>query len=350
MTTFEPHYLDLAGSPKQMGFQHGETLRSVIAELAAERLDIIRAVCPTSNDELIQRVAAEILEQTRRLLPAIYEESEATSEAAKLPHWLLLVGGAFSDVLDKVSKAVGSISPARECTIWPARGPDGDFRLVGTWDTHATGQAALIVVRRKPDNAASTLALSTAGWPMQQGITSNGLGFAIANMVAANHQSGTSYICALPAIAQARSALDAAERASALPLCSGRYYAFCDSSAQFMGIETDGRSFWRTNEPIAHTNHFVITHAKNVEGRPEFAITSEKRRQTATAYRALTPVSIDALFAALAFHDETSYSISQHGEGHNDRTCAAFVIEPSRGRLHFTAGPPAEAAIQTLEI
>jgi hypothetical protein len=251
------------------------------------------------------------------------------------------VCGGFSDVYDRCMKTIGAATHSGECTLWPAIAPDNSINLVGTWDTHASGQASLVVVRRQPDAGVETLALSTAGWPMQQGITSNGLAFAIANMGATTRLNGTSYICALPRIVCATSSRDAAEVASGILLCSARYYAFVDCYGVFVGTETDGRKYWRTEERVAHTNHFVFTEAKLFEGRPHLVADSERRRQAATNYLDSRSRNPRELLSLLAFNDGTSASISRYGEGREDRTCAAFVLDPVRRSIIFTVGPPA---------
>jgi hypothetical protein len=341
-----PRYLELQGTPKQMGEQHGEALQSAIATLASERLDLIKSVSASVDVDSIEAVAVEVLEQTRRLLPDIYEESKATSRAAKVPHWLLLVAGGFSDIIDKVSKRAGVINSLSECTLWPSYGENGLIRLVGTWDTHASAQEALVLIRRRPRHGVETLALSTAGWPMQQGISSDGLAFAIANLVAKTSSEGTSYICALPELVRAATAADAFSKISSLSLCSGRYFVFCDSAGGFEAVETDGSRYWHTHEHLAHTNHYVLEHAKEIEGRPLIIESSERRRRIATTYLKKPNLCTDALFEAIGYNDESHHSIAQYGKGRADRTCAAFVLEPAERRMWFTMGPPGNEPIQ----
>jgi hypothetical protein len=329
-----------------MGSQHGESLRELIRDLAYERLDIIVKANPGIRVETIQEIAEDVLTITREALPAMYVESLATARAADVHHWLLLVAGGFSDIHDLAAKAMGNESTVSECTLWPAAGPSGTIRLVGTWDSHATAQQALVIVRRRLNSGLCTLALSTAGWPMQQGVTSNGLAFAIANLVASTTSSGTSYICALPEIVAAQNAADAANHAAAISLCSARYFSFADAAGEFAALESDGRKSWISNHKTAHTNHFVFDGSSTAEGRPQIAVSSEHRRHSGTAFVDGVVRSVDTLFEELAFNDGTDFSIAQLGEGRNDRTCAAFILEPANQRLLFTIGPPTRGISQ----
>jgi hypothetical protein len=342
MITTKPPLLDLSGDPEEMGYQHGESLREVIQELAYERLDIIVDTNPGIHRGDIKEIAEKVLTMTRDSLPSIYIESLATARAANLDHWLLLVGGGFSDIHDLASKAMGNKSMMSECTLWPAVGPGGTVRIAGTWDSHATAQKALVVVRRRLSNGLYTLALSTAGWPMQQGVTSSGLAFAIANLVATTLSSGTSYICALPEIVRANTVQEAAVHAETIPLCSARYFSFADANGGFVALESDGCTWWKSNVKSPHTNHFIFDRALAVEGRPNIAVSSANRCRAAITFMDGVVRSIEELFHALAFNDGTDSSIARLGTGRDDRTCAAFVLEPSVQRMHFTFGPPTQ--------
>jgi hypothetical protein len=346
----KPFVLELQGSAEQMGAEHGESLRDVILDLANERLDIILSENPGASSGQVQDLSLEVLEHTRKTLPFIYKESLATSRAAGLPHWLLLVTGGFSDIFDLVAKSVGSGASVNECTLWPAVGPSGAIRLVGTWDSHATAQESLVVVRRQTNTGLSTLAISTAGWPMQQGVTSNGVAFAIANMVAKKRAVGTSYICALPEIVAAATAREAVNRARAIRFCSARYFSFADSSGEFLALECDGQTSWINTLPVAHTNHFIFDDALAAEGRPEIVRSSELRRQAAMAHVDGAVRSISALLESLAFTDATDSSIAQLGEGRANRTCATFVLEPALRRITFTIGPPVPGNIHSFAL
>lgn len=348
MTKTQPPLLELSGGPDQMGSQHGESLRELIRDLAYERLDIIVSTNPGIQVETVQEIAEDVITITRDTLPSIYLESLSTARAANLDHWLLLVAGGFSDIHDLASKTMGNESPMSECTLWPAPGPAGTIRLVGTWDSHATAQRALVVVRRKLNTGLCTLALSTAGWPMQQGVTSDGLAFAIANMVASTSSSGTSYICALPEIVTATSAPEAACRAAAIKLCSARYFSFADAASEFAAVESDGSSSWSSTNMRPHTNHFIFDGSQSVEGRPKIALSSGQRCRSAAAFMNGGVRSLEELFDALAFNDGTDFSIAKLGTGREDRTCAAFVLEPVNQRMHFTIGPPRRGVTQSV--
>jgi hypothetical protein len=326
-----------------MGLQHGESLRCLIHDLANERLDIICDSHPEITCSSVEKAVEEIVQETKQQVPELYEEIKGISCGSEIALWKLIIAGGYSDVEHRVAGNTRG-SQARvvsECTLIPALDERGNVLLAGTWDSHATAEAALVLVERRPTKGPCTLALTTAGWPMQQGLTSTKLGFAIANLIPVRSQPGTTYICALPRIAAQPSLDSAVKSAVSLRLCSGRFYAIFDGAGNYAGIETDGKQYWVSNELRAHTNHYVFEESKPIEGRPDYVEISEKRRLSAERrLRQTKTVTASNLFDVISFNDGTLDSISQVGIQREDRSCAGFVINPADSSISATVGPP----------
>jgi Acyl-coenzyme A:6-aminopenicillanic acid acyl-transferase len=329
----------LEGSHEAMGAAHGESLRSQIRELADEGLEIIRSSNDITSAE-VRRTAEEVEREIERQVPRVYAETVSTARAAGIDYWRLIVAGGYSDIEDRAApNNDGSREARSNCTLIPWRVAGGQLLLAGTWDSHATAEPSLVLIERRPAEGPLSLALSTAGWPMQQGVTSEGLGFAIANLVAKRTRPGLSYIAALPAIT-ARTDLEQATRYErSLVICSARFYAFADESGGYIGIETDGEARWTSDLPDVHTNHFVYGDATTAEGRDTTA--SERRLQRARLeVRAAMPVDATSLFRVLEINDGTEESISRRAQGRETRSCAGFVLDPVERSILATAGPP----------
>jgi hypothetical protein len=200
----------------------------------------------------------------------------------------------------------------------------------------------LVLVERKPAECPGTLGLTTAGWPIQQGITDHGLGFAIANLVASESHPGTSFIAVLPGAAECATLEAAVKRIESIPHCSARFYGVVSSHGQYVGLETDGAEFWRSSSQEVHTNHFVIDNARMHEGRPAYRVLSEARRQSAAQLSRAAGLSLHDLFRALSFNDGSIRSIAQVGSGRDDRTGAAFVLDPSAETIWVATQRPFE--------
>lgn len=349
INSFIPQKITLRGTPKEVGYQHGETLRTEINTLFNERFSIISSLAGVSTND-ISTTCCEILHQTKKFLPTVFDEIVATAESANLEAWELVVAGGYSDVLDRVGKLNCFSSSINECSLISIVLTDNTPLLIGTWDTHASAQRSLVIVDRQIVGKPNTLALSTAGWPIQQGVNEFGLAFAIANMGAKPLISGTSYICALAAIASTKSSKEAVQKATHISLCSARYYKFLDTTGKALGIESTGNEFFELSGYKAHTNHFVSKKGEELEGRLMVRRESEARRVELENIFRIPCNSVEDVFSRLKLTDKVDSLIVKHGNDIEDRTCATFVISPVEKAIWFTAGPPSCHEIQKVLI
>jgi isopenicillin-N N-acyltransferase-like protein len=331
--------VDLAGSPAEMGSQHGEAHRMQITHLAELRLDYICREFGKDARDTARAAASRMEAQIERLLPDVHAEMAATARSAHVSCWELIVAGALSDVIDVVARHAPPARPPQplnECTLTATRlpGAGDDVVLCGTWDSHAFATGSLALCRRRPTRGPATLALTTFGWPMQQGVTSDGLGFTIANLVAKRTGSGVPFVAALAHAATKRSAQDAATGVSALPHASARFYMFSDQ-ASYVGVEiAPGRdAVIDRSVPACHTNHFLSPALLASEGRPRELDSSRRRLRRARqlverAGSGDTPMSrLGAL---------TDDQIVATGSGDADRTGAIFALAPTERAIYFT--------------
>ena len=325
-----------------MGEHHGEEFCSIISELAEERIDIICSTYPQVKRDLLRQVSENILADIQKQVKEVYDELKGIACGANIPLWKVVVAGGFSDIIHRSSFIVDNMTNnyLYECTILPVRNELGQVLLAGTWDSHATAESALVLIERRPKHGPATLALTTAGCPMQQGVTSKGIGFAIANVIPAYSNTGITYASALPRIVSQVNIQYAIDAMKGLRLCSGRFFAVCDDSGNYVGVETDGYQYWARNKLEVHTNHYIFENAKTVEGRLEYSNESEARRSNAEQkLLRIDIVNDDNLFDILSFNDGTPASIAKLGQGRKDRSGAAFVINPKNRSISFTAGP-----------
>lgn len=335
------------GDSRSMGIQHGEALRHRIRDLADIRIDLIRSGNPRATVPIIRNACTEVLAEIERQTPEVFDELCGISFSSQIEAWKLVIAGGYSDIAHMVGMATKSADGFYECTIIPVRDKSGRILIAGTWDSHPTAQESLVLLERKPIDGPSTLALSTAGWPMQQGVTSEGLGFAIANLNPKSIYQGITYVAALPRIVSQACLVKATQEVKCLKLCSGRFFALCDSK-NYVGIETDGKQFWTDSRLTPHTNHYLFDGAIDFEGRPAIRKDSESRRLSAV--RELSNIydsSIEALLQVLSYDDGTEASISKLGLSGGDRTGAGFVLDPTELSISFTIGPPSQSISHT---
>jgi hypothetical protein len=328
--------LDLRGTYDDMGRLHGEIARREIHELADIRIDLVRRANRLGSTLPIETVARMMARAIEYHTPDVFIETHATAVAANIDYWKLVVAGAFSDVADLVGRGVGNpIQPHNECTLLTFVTGDAGAIILGSWDTHATAIPSLFLCKRKPADGVATVALTTAGWPMQQGFTENGVGFAIANLIAKTAGDGVPYIATLPFATQARTVAAAVERIASLPHASGRFYVFCGNGKASL-LEAAPSSLcelWDARTAV-HTNHYV--RSPSFEGRPEMH-NSAVRLELAKAFveTLSRSVSVDD-----ALRNFMRSGVIQSGTGDGDRTGVVFAISPERREMSYVCGQP----------
>ena len=338
MTTSTAGYLpsiSLEGDFETMGMEHGGLLGPVISELSEVRYDLLCRIHGRGAAEEIQLVAGAMIHAIKQYTPNVYRETLATALSAGVPYWRLVVAGAFSDLSDVVAKRLGKANRNQinnECTLTILQGSYGRV-IVGTWDSHASAQPSLVVCRRKPSSGPETLALTTAGWPMQQGITSAKVAFAIANLVSSTSGMGVPYIAALPAICQSGDVKQALRTLQETPHASARFYALCSPDTQY-GVEVvPGVSeIVSSTIPTSHTNHFIYEDALAYEGRPYSTNNSRLRLTQAQTYIETSKACDDVITLLRSF---ASIEAIQTGTGDDDNTNAIFALVPQTASLYY---------------
>jgi len=227
-------YLRVAGSFGKMGRLHGYVFGDKIEALYKERLSMAREQVSGGDIRIIRKVAINLWNAIVKYNQEIAEEVYETSVACKLEPWQLVVAGGISDIMDVLRS--GACNSMHECTV--AINAVNSL-IAGTWDSHTTAGEAMIVLERHPNKGPSTLALTTAGWPCQQGVNSDGLGFAITNLTPRrSHSNGLIYIAAIAALSSMRSVKEVLNAFRILSFSSGHSYLIVDTSGAAAIVET----------------------------------------------------------------------------------------------------------------
>jgi len=227
-------FLRVSGEPEDMGRLHGQHFTRKIRNLYDHRIAILLDADKALSREDVRDIALILWETVCKFDHNIATEVEATAQASGLHPWQMVVAGGYTDLLDLLSPSAGG--KHHECTT--AIDPSEGF-LYGTWDSHPSAMDALVLLQRDPLEGPSTLALTTAGWPCQQGINSCGVGFAITNLTPKEtNQSGLIYIAANAALGSTESVARISHRLEGETFCSGHSYILVDASGGSAIVET----------------------------------------------------------------------------------------------------------------
>jgi hypothetical protein len=353
--------ITVSGSLRMMGEEHGEAARDLIAELFATRFELIMGQMAAAVGERPASDAAVDVESWTRTIAGeiaarltdVATELEGVGRGSGLAPWQLVVAGGYTDVLGGVLTPEDPRTPS-ECTVMAVRGTDGGGGIIfGTWDSHASASPALVLLRRQPASGVPTLSLTTAGWPAQQGVNAAGLAFATTNLRPRRGGPGVAYIAALAQLLDTRSIDDARGLLLGLRYCSGHYYPVADEHGRLLLVETCNdiaAELASDRAVVAHTNHYLAPELEDENPRDDLLQNSVERLRRAEAMVASSPAESlrRQVWTVLGDHGTAGAGVCRHGQGHETRSCAAFVIDAERRSIEFTDGPACSAARRTV--
>jgi len=323
--------LTVTGAFSTMGHAHGEACRREIRALLADRTEILlresRDLRPTRLEAICRTIWGYLAARYSNLT----EELTATAEAADIAPWQLIVAGAYTDLLNVCQ---GTGSAYGECTLGLSVSPRF---IAGTWDSHPSAEEALLLLHRRPDVGPATLALTTAGWPAQQGVNSDGLAFAIANLTPRHVRvEGLPYIAANALLAASRSPDEFVRLAERENFCSGHSYIFIGLEGPARVVQTTGAgvdvetvtsfatiaNHYRSASPLDDNRAYV-----NYEG--------SCKRET-ELHSVLARLSGPAAFAHVVAGTTLVNRTDVRGAV---VTCAYFYLDPVRREVWYQRGP-----------
>ena len=350
--------ITLAGTPLEMGRQHGEQLPREGREMITTRLrlasEAAQKVAPRFDEARRLALADECVPYLRQYSPAVYEEFMGMAEALELSPAELVIGNGWTDFSDLLSRRTREA--LHECTsvaLFGEMTADGRTYVAQTWDMNVTAGPYMVLVRREPEDGPVSLSLTTAGCLSLIGINEAGIAVGNTNLAPCDARAGVFYLALIhEALAQTDfgRAVDCITRARRL---SGHYYYLGGPEGQFCGIETTGERH-QVVQPerryYAHTNHYLerglmdgpATAGGNSQGR--------LARMTALAEGLEGGVTVEDMGGLLRDH-EGEHPICRHcDEPTGAATLGAAVMCPQARTIWAVAGNPCEGDFEAHQL
>lgn len=241
--------LQLEGSHREMGLQHGEALRQPIRELAAIREDLVRRRMPRWRVGDIHALARGMLGVLARH-PAACAEFDGIAQASGVSPEALMVLNNYTDMRDFDDTDEG-------CSTFAAR--HGTSYVCGqTWDMHASARPYVVHVSKAGD--APVELLTVAGCLAIAGVARGGLGVFINNMNCAETATHLMWPALVHGMLRQLGGAEAVEFLRSNLPCSGHNYLVCDDAA-IANVEATGlqmeATFSQARGVTFHTNHYL---------------------------------------------------------------------------------------------
>lgn len=379
--------LEVAGTPAEMGRQHALAFPTEIKELTEDRLHLSSDKNWTGKELSRQDVLAlgqACLSYHEAYAPELMDELRGMSEITGLDLTELMILNGFTDFIDTVYSAdekilrelkdingiegingrikaplvpASSLSssvfahPATDdCTAFIVSSEATAKRqgFIGqTWDMHETATPYVILLRGKPANGLSFLALTIIGCVGMIGINEAGIAVGINNLVAGDGRVGVTWPFVVRKVLAQDNLEDALACITQAELAGGHNYLLADSTGRGYNVEAMA-SRYHVQEvntgALVHTNHCLISQNITVERArlPRSRASSETRLSRAEEILNRETLTLDDLLALTRNHSAVNGICVHPEEPFFVESCGAAIMCPATREFWGVWGRPCE--------
>ena len=333
--------IDLSGDPYDMGYAHGQELADEVHGLAQERCRLCTEGKTVSRGHVLA-LAREHLKVQAQHAPEVHREFCGIADGAKIAPEELLIGNGYTDFKDVLALASSALHECTSFLVRPAAAVNGRTYLGQTWDMHASAEAFVVVLRRKPSHGPQSITLTTAGCLSLVGMNEHGLAIGNNDLTPTDPRPGMIYLAMIHDFLNQRSFPRAQAAITDTPRASGHNYYMADAAGHVLDVETTARRFAAIDpagNTYAHANHYEAAELKELESQPPGQSSlARKERLAALLHDAEGAIDVARLHQCLSDTEGGEHgSICRHGQA---RTCAAAIICPQERGLFLCQGPP----------
>ena len=171
------HFIELKGSSRQRGQQHGRLLRAPIAKAVEFYRWFFRRHLGLEPEALSQRAAA-FIEPTHRLSPLLFDEYEGIAEGSgQTLEDILVLSARYEITFETV--ALGDCS---NLFVGPERSQSGNTLLGQSWDWRPEVMDFRAVFVARCDDVPDHIMVTECGQPGKYGLNQHGLGLVAAGL------------------------------------------------------------------------------------------------------------------------------------------------------------------------
>ena len=363
--------LEVAGTPQEMGRQHGAAYLKEIQELTEDRLQLSSSKIWTDRELPRQEVLAlgrACLPYHETYAPDLMDELRGMSQVTGLGLAELVILNGFTDFIDTVygldsgadtevktlmtqETPVMAAQPALDdCTafmISPEATVAGKGFLGQTWDMHETATPYVILLRGKPAQGLSFLTLTITGCIGMIGLNEAGVALGVNNLVAADGQVGVTWPFVIRKALAQDNVDDALACITETRLAGGHNYLVMDATGRGYNVEAmAGRYHVKevTTGALVHTNHCLISHNVAVERArlPRSKASSETRLTRGQELLTQGQVTIDDLMALTRDHGAINGICVHPEEPFFVESCGAAIMRPATQEMWAVWGNPCQ--------
>ncbi|MCA9077960.1 MAG: peptidase C45 [Planctomycetaceae bacterium] len=339
---------EVAGPPRELGRQIGETMREQIRGFCAAAIEHVNRTVNISQASAID-VAQQSLSYAESYAPEMVEELRGTAEGA---------GVSLDDIM--LLQVRNQLQPdEREgCTSLAAAGRSTRF-VAQNWDNDPALDAFNVVLTRRPDGKPAVTTIGQAGLIAYIGFNNKGIGLCLNTLPAPSRRIGVPHYFIVRAILEADSLDDvtAAIRRAERAIPANIMLITPQGPADLEVTIDDVRVLRSTDAtPVTHTNHCLHPDLLPInEQFPELIQSHDRIHRIGELLNSNSEgVSVEMVKQGLSDHQDHPRSICRHPNDDPTHgfwtTVFSVIIEPGEQRMHITRGTPCNLPYEVYEM
>lgn len=334
-------YIEVTGTPYELGYQHGELARAQVQAFAHY---LVHA--SGNSPERVLAATQQFQPLFQRYCPMLLEEIQGLAEGARL---------TFEEaLLLQIRGEIGGVLAAEGCTTFAVAGQhtrSGGILIGQTSDMTPDLEQYFLVAHLTPKVGPRLLMWTFAGQLGYHGLNEYGVAHFANNLsggpLPARRPGGLPHYPIKRRLYECRTRDDVLAHWRALPVCSSGNYMVATGDPTIFDVEATPAGIAVLEAPdgfLAHANHFLSpefrTPSTDAQSLPDSFVRQE--RMTALRRERLGAIDVDTMKDALSDHHHLPQSICRHEEAGAGRmsTVSALIAEPGAGRLHVSRGQP----------
>lgn len=351
---YELPQIEISGTAREMGRQHGETLREKIVAFIAQRYEAASGYfAERSGPDLSELTAAgkACMAAAERWDPEGTEEHFGTAEGAGVDPIELYAASNMTDVRDVVllGRAGETDAPpdAEGCSsLLLPRELTKDRLVMGaqTWDLNPPDLEFVVAVNRRPKLGPETWSVTCTGCLTLMGMNEHGLAVGTTNIKVRGAAPGVGYLSLLHRAIRCGSYETAAELIETAPRAAAHTYWLADetgavelevSSDTTVRRELDSKAIVRTNHCVDRAFRSREGEAPNDSSRARYAYLGQR-----LSHEASEKFGVKAIRELFADRSQGLLSVSRFPEDdQGTATNACLIAVPETRELWACRGP-----------
>lgn len=345
--------LTVSGTPYDMGYQHGETVRQRVLLTVQTLRDAVGSHAFDAGWDAFQST----VKYCRSAVPELIAEMEGIADGARISFKDVWSINAHLDLFVWNRTVAGSDLTLQDlpgCSSHAVVAPDGSAWLGWNGDDLSAWMDTGVVVRGSPgDGRPPFVYFSWAGTIGRPGLNQAlALGANSLPPCAGHRVHGLLYSMVCRKILQCGSAQEVVSTLERIQTCSAMNYMVVDHSGVAVDIETNGRDV-RVLKPdndrtyLLHTNHYL--HPDHEQGNDKGSALCPRLQTAHTMYTQSQPQDVDSMFEVLS--TEPIYqSPDRAGNDQRFETVVSMVAQLSdetsgEAALHVARGRAGDAPV-----